>query len=40
MQGHEWKLFNLFPILHGTPTAILVYGHVLILGLDSGNLFV
>lgn len=24
-------------MLHGTPTAVLVYAHVLILGLDSGN---
>lgn len=36
-QNEEWKMHNLLPILHGTPTAVLVYAHVLILGLDSGN---
>ncbi|XP_068980267.1 uncharacterized protein [Bombus flavifrons] len=40
VQGKEWKIYNLFPILHGTPTAILIYAHVLILGLDSGNVHI
>lgn len=39
VQEKEWKLYNVFPILHGVPTAILVYARVLLLGLDSGNYF-
>ncbi|XP_076163120.1 uncharacterized protein LOC143144513 [Ptiloglossa arizonensis] len=39
-QNEEWKMHNLLPILHGTPTAVLVYAHVLILGLDSGNVHI
>ncbi|KOC60887.1 hypothetical protein WH47_05665 [Habropoda laboriosa] len=38
--GKEWKVHNVFPILHGTPTAVLVYAHVLIVGLDSGNVHI
>ncbi|XP_012142476.2 uncharacterized protein LOC100879040 isoform X1 [Megachile rotundata] len=37
IQGKEWKMHNVFPILHSTPTAVLVFGHLLVLGLDSGN---
>ncbi|XP_031369888.1 uncharacterized protein LOC102673039 isoform X2 [Apis dorsata] len=40
IEGKEWKIHNLFPILHGEPTAILVYGHILILGLNSGNVHI
>lgn len=40
IEGKEWKIHNLFPILHGEPTAILIYGHILILGLNSGNFFI
>lgn len=36
IQGTEWKMHNVFPTLHSVPTAILVYGHLLVLGLDSG----
>nr|XP_034191058.1 uncharacterized protein LOC117609173 isoform X2 [Osmia lignaria]XP_034191059.1 uncharacterized protein LOC117609173 isoform X2 [Osmia lignaria] len=37
VQGKEWKMHNIFPVLHGIPTAVLVHGHLLVLGLDSGN---
>ncbi|CAL7952119.1 unnamed protein product [Xylocopa violacea] len=40
LQGEEWKVYNMFPILHGTPTAVLIYAHILILGLDSGNVHI
>ncbi|XP_043249719.1 uncharacterized protein LOC122395873 [Colletes gigas] len=40
VQEKEWIVHNLFPILHGTPTAVLVYAHVLIVGLDSGNVHI
>ncbi|OAD53840.1 hypothetical protein WN48_08813 [Eufriesea mexicana] len=40
LQGRKWKIHNLFPMLHGIPTAVLVYTHVLILGLDSGNVHI
>ncbi|XP_076231116.1 uncharacterized protein LOC143177183 [Calliopsis andreniformis] len=39
-KGTEWKLHNLFPILHAVPTAVLIYAHLLILGLDSGNVHI
>ena len=40
VRGKEWKLHNVFPTLHGTPTDVLVYGNVLILGLDSGTVHI
>ncbi|XP_054003927.1 uncharacterized protein LOC128889891 [Hylaeus anthracinus] len=40
LHDKEWKLHNLFPILHGTPTTVLVYAHLLIVGLNSGNVHV
>ncbi|CAK9815636.1 hypothetical protein ANTQUA_LOCUS8533 [Anthophora quadrimaculata] len=38
--GKEWKVHNIFPILHGTPTAVLVYANLLIVGLDSGDVHI
>ncbi|CAK9797386.1 hypothetical protein ANTPLA_LOCUS1202 [Anthophora plagiata] len=38
--GKEWKVHNVFPILHGTPTAVLVYANLLIVGLDSGDVHI
>ncbi|KZC10240.1 PREDICTED: uncharacterized protein LOC107188316 [Dufourea novaeangliae] len=40
VKGKEWIVHNLFPILHGTPTTVLVYANVLIVGLDCGNVHV
>ncbi|XP_017883730.1 uncharacterized protein LOC108627151 [Ceratina calcarata] len=40
IQGQEWKIYNIFPILHGVPTAVLIYTNLLILGLDSGNVHI
>nr|XP_033326108.1 uncharacterized protein LOC117220344 isoform X1 [Megalopta genalis] len=37
VKGEEWEMHNLLPILHATPTTVLVYGHVLFVGVDSGN---
>ncbi|KAK1128762.1 hypothetical protein K0M31_019913 [Melipona bicolor] len=40
VQGQKWKIYNVFSTLYGTPTAILVYGHILILGLDTGYIHI
>ncbi|KAK9296560.1 hypothetical protein QLX08_009411 [Tetragonisca angustula] len=40
VQGQKWRFYNVFSTLYATPTAILVYGHILILGLDSGNVHI
>ncbi|XP_047370628.1 uncharacterized protein LOC124957613 isoform X2 [Vespa velutina] len=37
IHGGKWKFHNILPIFHGTPTAVLVYAHLLVLGLNSGH---
>ncbi|KAG7202402.1 hypothetical protein KM043_018718 [Ampulex compressa] len=40
VQGRKWKMYNIFSVLHGLPTAILVYAHLVVLGLDSGDVLI
>ncbi|XP_076279028.1 uncharacterized protein LOC143208440 [Lasioglossum baleicum] len=37
VNGKQWEMHNLFPILLANPTTVLVYGHTLIIGVDSGS---
>lgn len=37
VRGSRWKLYNILLILHGIPTTVLIYAHLLILGLDTGH---
>ncbi|XP_076642920.1 uncharacterized protein LOC143353451 [Halictus rubicundus] len=37
VKGKQWKIHNLFPILFANPTTVLVYGHTLLIGVDSGS---
>ncbi|XP_023288633.1 uncharacterized protein LOC105702635 isoform X2 [Orussus abietinus] len=39
--GHKpWKIYNIFSLLHGVPTAILFYLELFIIGIDSGEVHV
>lgn len=40
IKRESWKMYNVFPIIHGVPTAVLIYANLLILGLDSGNVHI
>ena len=35
----KWQMYNVFPFLEGIVTAILYYVRILVIGLDSGKLF-
>ncbi|KAI4495544.1 hypothetical protein M0802_008556 [Mischocyttarus mexicanus] len=38
--GKKWRFFNTLPIFHGRPTAVLIYGNLLILGIETGHVYI
>lgn len=40
INGEPWKMHNLIPTLHGVPTSALFFVCLLVIGLDSGLLYI
>ncbi|XP_014612561.1 PREDICTED: uncharacterized protein LOC106791446 isoform X2 [Polistes canadensis] len=38
--GKKWKFFDALSIFHGRPTAVLIYGSLLILGIETGHVYI
>ncbi|XP_015181231.1 PREDICTED: uncharacterized protein LOC107068908 isoform X3 [Polistes dominula] len=40
ISGKKWIFFNALSICHGRPTAVLIYGSLLILGIGTGRVYI